>query len=641
MKTKNFTHNFMNNFKFIVLLVTILGSSSLFAQVYNVNFAPLNFSANNQTLITNYLGSSSPTPNTAAGSRTLYKNIITINNGSIVIIDCIVTNMNGAVSFDADWRTNTGIAPGNTPNALRVDSMFSPDVVSSNTANFKNFRFEFGIATTSGSSITTFQPVILDNFVLNVYDVDREQGSQGYERDRVLISRSSYQTFEALSTLIGYNNTSPSILDFYQQGNATINDNTNYSTITMNDHRYRFIMSNVSLFEISLGNEGKSSGSWSSQQQFFLAFSRGTAFTSVVVENNILLDLNTSVASVNNEVIVSNNNPYNFTVGTPNVETTNTTLTGFTVAFESAKILNGSDERMIINATGGPISVDLSSPSSTTFTLSGLSYSMATALSGGVRVITFTRVGGGTLTLAQGEALLDALQYQNLSIVGDEVGFRLFTVIALGTYSVTGTSYNTSSPPAIFIANIATPLPVNILSFTGKAIATGNQLNWTVAQEDNFSHYEVLRSDNGCDFIAVGTEFATENRMDMKLYSFVDADAKSDLSYYKLRLVDNNGSVAYTSMVVINRNTIVPTVTNLFPNPATIQVNIEVEGVSVDNFNVSVQDINGKVIYKANLVKILSNVYQMDVTNFNKGVYIIRIEDEMGNVSVSRFAVSK
>jgi hypothetical protein len=641
MKTKNFTHNFMNNFKFVVLLVTILGSSSLFAQVYNVNFAPLNFSANNQTLITNYLGSSSPTPNTAAGSRTLYKNIITINSGSSVVIDCIVTNMDGAVVFDADWRTNTSVAPGNTTDARRVDSMFSPDVVSSNTANFKDFRFEFGIAKTSGSSITSFQPVILDNFVLNVYDVDRESGSQGYERDRVLISRSSYQTFEALSTLIGYNNTSPSILDFYQQGNATINDNTNYSTITMNDHRYRFIMSNVSSFDISLGNEGKTSGSWSSQQQFFLAFSRGTAFTSVVVENNIILDLNANVASVNNEVIVSNNNPYNFTVGTPNVETTNTTLTGFTISYPSANIKNGSDERMIINATGGSVSLDLSSPSGTTFSLSGLSYSMTTALSGGVNTFTFTRVGGGTLTLAQGEALLDALQYQNLSIVGDEVGFRNFTVIALGTYSLSGTSYNTSSPPAIFIANIANPLPVNVISFTGKALENANQLNWTVAQEVDFSHYEVLRSDDGRAFNAVGTVFATENNMDMKFYSFVDASAKSELSYYKLKLVDNNGSVAYTSLVVINRNAIVPTVSNLFPNPATTQVNIEVQGVSVDNFNVSVQDINGKIVYQTNQVSALSNVYQMDVTNLNRGVYIIRIQDEMGNISVSRFAVSK
>ncbi len=629
----------MNNLKFFVLLATILGSSTLFAQVYNVNFAPLNFSANNQTLITSYLGNTSPTPNTAAGSRTLYKNIITINSGSIVVIDCIVTNMDGAVVFDADWRSNTGVAPGNTPNALRVDSMFSPDVVSSNTANFKDFRFEFGIATTSGSSITSFQPVILDNFVLNVYDVDREQGSQGYERDRVLISRSSYQTFEALSTLIGYNNTSPSILDFYQQGNATINDNTNYSTITMNDHRYRFIMSNVSSFDISLGNEGKTSGSWSSQQQFFLAFSRGSAFTSVVVENNILLDLNANVASVNNEVIVSNNNPYNFTVGTPNVETTNTTLTGFTVSYPSANIKNGSDERMIINASGGQQVVDLSSPSGTTFSLSGLSYSMTSSTTSGVVTFNFTH-SGGALTLAQGEALLDALQYQNLSTTGDEVGFRLFTVIALGTYSVTGTSYNTSSPPAIFIANIANPLPVNVISFTGKALENANQLNWTVAQEVDFSHYEVLRSDDGRAFNAVGTVFATENNMDMKSYSFVDASVTSELSYYKLKLVDNNGSVAYTSLVVINRNVIVPTVSNLFPNPATTKVNIEVQGVSVDNFNVSVQDINGKIVYQANQVSALSNVYQMDVTNFNRGVYVIRIEDEMGNFSIARFSIN-
>jgi hypothetical protein len=103
------------------------------------------------------------------------------------------------------------------------------------------------------------------------------------------------------------------------------------------------------------------------------------------------------------------------------------------------------------------------------------------------------------------------------------------------------------------LLNIPTPLPVNVISFTGKALENANQLNWTVAQEIDFSHYEVLRSEDGREFNAVGTVFATENNMDMKSYSFVDASAKSEVSYYKLKLVDNNGSVAYTSLVVVKQ----------------------------------------------------------------------------------------
>jgi hypothetical protein len=185
------------------------------------------------------------------------------------------------------------------------------------------------------------------------------------------------------------------------------------------------------------------------------------------------------------------------------------------------------------------------------------------------------------------------------------------------------------------------PLPVNVISFTGKAIAAGNQLNWTVAQEVDFSHYEVLRSDDGRVFNAVGTVFATENSMDMKSYSFVDADAKSDLSYYKLRLVDNNGSFGYSSLVVVSRTNIVPTVSNVFPNPASTQLNVELNGVATDNMTVTIQDLTGKILYQAENVSAQSSVYSFDINTLNRGVYIIRIQDEMGQTSVSRFSVSK
>lgn len=637
MKTKKITHRFMNNFKFFVLLATILGSSTLFAQVYNVNFAPLNFSANNQTLITSFLGFSKPSSNSSSGSMTLYSNVITINGQRI---DCIVTNVGGAGTFDQDWRSNNTTVPGNTTDALRVDSMFAPITQSTPTSSPYEFVFYFGIATTTGSSVTSYLPVVLDNVVLNVYDIDRDAGSTGNTRNEVRISKDNYKTFETLASSTNYINTDPDMLMF-ATGVSSSNSDANYATIVTDNTRYRFTFSNLTSFSISLDDDRSGGNGQTFDLTFFLAFSRGTGFGGTIVENNILVDLDGSnSASVNNQVTVNNNNAYNFTVGTPNVSTTNTTLTGFDITYQLNKIINGSDERMIINATGGQRVIDLSSPSGTTFSLSGLSYTMTSSTTSGVVTFNFTH-SGGALTLAQGEALLDALQYQNLSTTGDEVGFREFTVFGIGTYSLNGTSYPSISPPAIFIVNIATPLPVNVISFTGKALENANQLNWTVAQEVDFSHYEVLRSDDGREFSTVGTVFATENSMDMKSYSFVDASAKSEVSYYKLKLVDNNGSVAYTSLVVINRNVIVLTVSNLFPNPATTQVNIEVQGVSVDNFNVSVQDINGKIVYQANQVSALSNVYQMDVTNFNRGVYVIRIEDEMGNVSVSRFAVSK
>ena len=70
-------------------------------------------------------------------------------------------------------------------------------------------------------------------------------------------------------------------------------------------------------------------------------------------------------------------------------------------------------------------------------------------------------------------------------------------------------------------------------------------------------------------------------------------------------------------------------------------MNVELNGVATDNMNVTIQDLTGKIVYQAEHVSAQSSVYSFDINTLIRGIYIIRIQDEIGNVSVSRFAVSK
>jgi hypothetical protein len=610
--------------------------------IYDINFAPLNFSNGNQTLIS---GSSK----NAEDAEVLYSNVISIGSVNGVggqPIDCIVTNDDGTTTFDMNFSGGVSGVSG----TLDLDPMFSPQIATNNTIQFRKFKFNF-VITDVVNGVNQYTPVILENVVLNIYDIDRE--GNGNLRNRVLISKDNYNTYEEISTYIALQNASGTQLDIYQGSNAKTNDEADYSEVVTDAHRVRFTFSNLQTLEISLGTENQTGQTtWSGNCNFYLSFAPGTNFGATPVQNDIIVDLNGSAAGVNNTVIVNNNNPFNFTLtGTNIFKATTTTLTGVNVSYPLSGIINRSNETMIINgANGTSLSIPLAfntAPSPSTFTLLvnsntvtyNISYTVSINSTGDtINTIGFTE---STMDLAKAETLLDALQYKNASIAGNEVGFRNFTVIGTGTFLLNSNPVVINSPPAVFIANIAVPLPVNILSFTGKAIAAGNQLNWTVAQEDNFSHYEVLRSDNGRDFNAVGTVYALNNSLDMKSYSFVDADAKSDLSYYKLRLVDNNGSFAYSSLVVVSRTNIVPTVSSVFPNPASTQLNVELNGVAADNMTVTIQDLTGKILYQAENVSAQSSVYSFDINTLNRGVYIIRIQDEMGQTSVSRFSVSK
>ncbi|MDP2176324.1 MAG: T9SS type A sorting domain-containing protein [Bacteroidota bacterium] len=633
MKSLNFTKQFQNSLLgklfFLGLLMT---SSILSAQVFNVNFAPLNFSANNQSLIPG-----TGTLNTA-GSQVLYTNVITVDGQ---VMDCIVTNMDGTSGssevFDQNWSSSSATR------ASGIDSMFSPALTvttpqGTGSSAYKRFKFEF--VTKFGSS-STYSPVTLDNVVLNIYDIDRE--GSGNLRNSVKISKGNYNSFETFSTSTAYNNTDPNFLSFYSSV-ATGNTNTTYAGIVNNDYRYRFTFSNLISFEISLGAERTANnGPTTDNLKFFLAFSKGTAFIDPPILANIVVDLNTNDPSVNNTVEITNNNAYNFTVGSQNItlsdpQNLTSRINGINVTYNTADIINNNSESLIIN--GGNLNINLSNPNNSTCTLNSIIYTLNVSLNSGSNTLRFTANNGtDTMTRVQAETLLDAMQYKNSSIQGTgEIGYRNFTVIATGTYISGGITYALLSPPAIFIANITVPLPVKIARFVGKAVAQTNVLEWDVTEEFNFSHYEIYRSGNGAEYFPLGKIYATGDFNGFKKYAFVDNNPLASINYYKLKLVDNDGNATWSNSIFVNRNIILTNQVTLFPNPSHAVINVNLLDIELNSYTVTVQDLQGKVVLTQVVNDYQTNNLSLDIRGLDHGVYILKISDENGLVSVNRFS---
>ena len=95
-------------------------------------------------------------------------------------------------------------------------------------------------------------------------------------------------------------------------------------------------------------------------------------------------------------------------------------------------------------------------------------------------------------------------------------------------------------------------LPVTLTKFEGRSNGADNMLNWTVATETNTDYYQVERSSNAIDFIATGKTSATAASSSSKNYSFTDAAALSGVNYYRLRIVDKDGSFSYSAVIKIN-----------------------------------------------------------------------------------------
>lgn len=122
------------------------------------------------------------------------------------------------------------------------------------------------------------------------------------------------------------------------------------------------------------------------------------------------------------------------------------------------------------------------------------------------------------------------------------------------------------SSPTLF-ASLFSPLPVEFISFTGKAEKDNAMLHWATATESNNKQFEVEHSLDGKQFKTIeiipggGTSF---ERLD---YSFEHKAVPSGLNYYRLRQVDYDETYAYSDVISIQLSGRKVDY-NVFPNPS-------------------------------------------------------------------------
>ncbi len=138
-----------------------------------------------------------------------------------------------------------------------------------------------------------------------------------------------------------------------------------------------------------------------------------------------------------------------------------------------------------------------------------------------------------------------------------------------------------------------TPLPVELILFTGEAKNDFNAIKWQTASEINNDHFELERSLNGYDFIHVATIEGNGTSSQLHEYAYDDSPVKNMNYYYRLRQVDYNGNITYSAVILVKRDSDYSGfIHSLLPNPfhdkVSIIFNREVkEEITFELFNVT------------------------------------------------------
>ena len=111
------------------------------------------------------------------------------------------------------------------------------------------------------------------------------------------------------------------------------------------------------------------------------------------------------------------------------------------------------------------------------------------------------------------------------------------------------------------------PLPVELVRFEALRQPAGVRLAWATATEKNSARFEVQRSLDGLAFATVLRVAAQGNSSQPRAYAALDAQAPASRLYYRLRQVDLDGTVAFSSVVTVNGNNGPAGELSVYPNP--------------------------------------------------------------------------
>ena len=192
-----------------------------------------------------------------------------------------------------------------------------------------------------------------------------------------------------------------------------------------------------------------------------------------------------------------------------------------------------------------------------------------------------------TVTLHLSHFLLASQAMTKLTLSGLPVGAETFVSQAsnaLQQSSVTplnDSSLQITMAPmsvsSLLLVGSAASLPVSLVSFTAVKSDHAVRLNFSTSHEQNTAFFDIERSADGNVFAPVGAvaaqAAAVDNGVMEKDYLFYDTKPLSSINYYRLKMVDGDGSFRYSQVVAVAFDKGYGLA--VFPNPAKQVLNVQ------------------------------------------------------------------
>lgn len=166
-------------------------------------------------------------------------------------------------------------------------------------------------------------------------------------------------------------------------------------------------------------------------------------------------------------------------------------------------------------------------------------------------------------------------------------------------------------------------LPLDIVSFeTNQTEKNYIRLDWEIENVVNVSGFEIQRSTDGKSFSPIN--FVPISRADN--YTYIDKDASEGNNYYRLKVLDYDGSFFYSD-IKSEHLTKIRSVFKVYPNPVSLHGTINIEHNETD-LKYELTSILGNIV---SAEKLDQDGIRLNDINLDAGVYIIGIRSSVSD----------
>lgn len=169
-------------------------------------------------------------------------------------------------------------------------------------------------------------------------------------------------------------------------------------------------------------------------------------------------------------------------------------------------------------------------------------------------------------------------------------------------------------------------LPVSLIGFEVKRVENATMLYWQTSEEKNSDHFEIQQSEDLRKWNALGYVNAAKESALRKEYSFPDVAERFGTQYYRLKMVDTDGSFAYSRIQSIKLGA--SGLVNAYPNPVVDKLQI---GAKEALASVKVTDLAGRAFLELSKPK---PGQEFSLKNYPAGTYLVKVETVAGKTQV-------